>query len=69
METIPVQSRIITAMQYDKGRRRLHLEFRNGERRLFSDVPRRLVLEMAKAESPGEFYIQNVRSHFARLAS
>ena len=69
MENIAVQSRIITAIRYDRIRRRLSLEFRNGERRLFADVPRSLVMDMAKAASPGEFYIENVRMRYPRLAA
>jgi hypothetical protein len=69
METIEVKSRIIVSMQYDKARQCLSLEFRNGQRRLFTGVPRHVVLKMARASSPGEFYIENVRAQFEQLAA
>jgi hypothetical protein len=69
MENIRIKSRIIVAMQYDKSRQHLSLEFKNGERRLFVGVPRDIVREMAKAVSPGEYYIANVRTQFERLAA
>jgi hypothetical protein len=69
METIRVKSRIIVAMQYDKIRQHLSLEFKNGQRRIFAGVPRDVVMDMAKAASPGEYYIENVRTQFERLAA
>lgn len=69
MENIRIKSRIIIGMQYDKARQHLSLEFKNGERRLFAGVPRDIVREMAKASSPGEYYIANVRTQFERLAA
>jgi uncharacterized protein YijF (DUF1287 family) len=69
METIEVKSRIIVSMQYDKARQYLSLEFRNGQRRLFTGVPRHVVLKMARSASPGEFYIENVRAQFEQLAA
>lgn len=69
METIPVKSRIIVALQYDKAQQHLSLEFKNGERRLFAGVPFSIVLSMANSDSPGEFYIENVRTQFTRLAA
>ncbi|PZM09464.1 KTSC domain-containing protein [Rhizobium tubonense] len=69
METIAIKSRIIVAMQYDKAQQHLSLEFRNGERRLFAGVPRNVVMKMARATSPGEYYIANVRAQFTRIAT
>ncbi|MGO4567684.1 KTSC domain-containing protein [Rhizobium sp. 2YAF20] len=69
MEDIAIKSRIIVAMQYDKVQKHLSLQFKNGERRLFADVPRNIVMNMVKATSPGEYYIANVRAQFPRLAT
>jgi hypothetical protein len=69
METFHVKSRIIVGMQYDKALQQLSVEFRNGERRLFTGVPRKIVRDMAKAASPGEFYISKVRTQFQQLAA
>ncbi len=69
MENIRIKSRIIVAMQYDKAQQHLSLEFKNGQRRLFAGVPRDIVMDMARASSPGEFYIENVRTQFERLAA
>jgi hypothetical protein len=67
METIAIKSRIIVAAQYDRDQQHLSLEFKNGEHRLFSGVPRRVVMRMARAESPGNYYIANVRARFAQI--
>ncbi len=69
METFHVKSRIIVAMQYDKALQQLRVEFRNGERRVFDGVPRRVVRDMAKAPSPGEFYLSKIRTQFELLAA
>ena len=67
METIAIKSRIIVAVQYDKAQQHLSLEFKNGEHRLFAGVPRSVVMRMARAASPGEYYIANVRARFAQI--
>jgi uncharacterized protein YijF (DUF1287 family) len=67
MESVAIKSRIIVAMQYDRAQQYLSLEFKNGEHRLFAGVPRRVVMRMARAESPGEYYIANVRARFTQI--
>jgi hypothetical protein len=67
METIAIKSRIIVAAQYDKAQQHLSLEFKNGEHRLFAGVPRSVVMRMARAESPGKYYIANVRPRFTEI--
>ena len=69
MERIAVTSRIIVAMNYDEQQRLLQIFFRNGQARLFADVPRDLVAEFACSPSPGNFYLERVREQYQRLAA
>jgi len=69
MERISVKSRIITAMNYDEQQRRLQIFFRNGQARMFADVPRDIVAEFAQSPSPGHFYLERVREQYQLLAA
>jgi hypothetical protein len=69
MTEIAVKSRIISFLAYDRERRRLQIEFRNGAVRVFTGVPLRIVSALASAESPGSYYIDHIRTNFERVAS
>ena len=64
-----VESRIIKLLGYDPEQRRLRIEFRNGAIRIFSGVPPRIVDALVSAKSPGSYYIDHIRTNFARLAA
>lgn len=68
MQNIAVKSRIIVGLQYDYSDQKLAIQFRNGEHRRFRGVPGSIVSEMVAASSPGEYYIQNVRTRFERVS-
>jgi hypothetical protein len=69
MQKIPVQSRIVNAVYFSQDDGKLRIRFKNGEERLFDGVPEAVVQEMVTAESPGSYYIENIRKNFTRLAA
>lgn len=69
MKNIPVSSKIIKSMYFDPQDGKLRLCFANGEERLFAGVPEDKVSEMATAQSPGNYYISEIRSRYNRLAA
>ena len=69
MKEIPVSSRIIQSIYFSPEDGQLRLRFRNGEDRLFTGVPEYDVQAMAEAPSPGQYYIDHIRTRFRRLAA
>ena len=69
MEQLTVTSRIIQSVYFSQEDRRLRVCFKNGEQRLFTDVPPEEAIAMVNAASPGQHYIDNVRTRFRRLAA
>lgn len=64
MEQIRVNSRVIKSMFYDYARNELTLNFRNGKVRRLADVPVAQVEGLAKARSPGDYYLVNLRGKY-----
>lgn len=58
-------STVIRHFDYDKGARRLDIEFVSGRRYSYHDVPARIVAAMRSATSKGSFFNRRIRSHFA----
>jgi len=68
MKEVAVSSRIIQSVFFDPADGQLRLAFKNGETRLFTGVTEEAVSEMVTAESPGQHYIDHIRTQFRRVA-
>ncbi|TCL70591.1 KTSC domain-containing protein [Rhizobium sp. BK251] len=66
MKRVPVKSRIITAIEYDRVQEKLDIHFRNGETRHLLNVPHTIVKKLVAADSPGNFYLSSVRGLYPR---
>ncbi|QWW66917.1 KTSC domain-containing protein [Rhizobium sp. WYJ-E13] len=63
MET-RLQSKLIEAIDYKRETRHLTLYLTNGQRRHYEDVPEGIVVGLAAAASPGDFYMSQIRGRF-----
>lgn len=68
MKEIAVTSRIIKSVFFSPSDGQLYIAFNNGETRLFTGVTEGAVSEMVEADSPGQHYIDHIRTQFKRLA-
>ena len=68
MKQVPVSSKIIKSVYFDPSDGQLRLAFANGETRLFAGVTEKAVFDMVAAESPGQHYIDHIRTTFSRVA-
>lgn len=69
MEELPVNSQIIESVYFSANDGKLRIVFKNGEERIFGDVPHRRASELVKAASPGRYYIDKIKPRFRRLAA
>ncbi|MBW9056298.1 KTSC domain-containing protein [Rhizobium mesosinicum] len=69
MHEVPVKSRIIQNVYFSQEDGRLRIRFRNGEERLFDGVPADDVSTMVAAPSPGQYYIDRIRTRYRRIAA
>lgn len=69
MKELPVQSRIINSVYFSQEDGRLRIVMKNGEERLFDGVPAQEAFRMVDAPSPGQYYIDNIRTQFRRIAA
>ncbi|OJF92010.1 KTSC domain-containing protein [Pararhizobium antarcticum] len=69
MQNLPVQSRIIKSVWFSREDGRLLVCFKSGEERRFEGVLEDVVLNMVAAPSPGQHYIDHIRTKFKRLAA
>jgi hypothetical protein len=69
MHEVPVKSRIIQNVYFSQEDGRLRICFRNGEERLFEGVPVDDVNTMVAAPSPGQYYIDQIRKRYRRIAA
>ena len=69
MHEVPVKSRIIQNVYFSQEDGRLRICFRNGEERLFDGVPASDVSTMVAAPSPGQYYIDRIRTRYRRIAA
>ncbi|MBB3309508.1 hypothetical protein FHT78_001237 [Rhizobium sp. BK196] len=69
MHEVPVKSRIIQNVYFSQEDGRLRIRFRNGEERLFDGVPASDVSTMVAAPSPGQYYIDRIRTRYRRIAA
>lgn len=68
MQELQVSSKIIKSVFFRPEDGQLYIRFRNGEERQFTGVPRKAALAMVKAPSPGQHYIEHIRTQFERVA-
>ncbi|OLP58419.1 KTSC domain-containing protein [Xaviernesmea oryzae] len=69
MQHLPVKSRIIDSVYFSQEDGQLRICFKNGEERRFAEVQETEVLAMCEARSPGQYYIDNIRTRFRRIAA
>ena len=69
MSEIEIKSKIIARIAYDQSKGLLRVNFKNSQVRLFEGVPAAVVKAMVRDVSPGQFYIDHVRSNFRRIAA
>jgi hypothetical protein len=69
MEMIPVSSTSIAAVGYDEGSQTLQVEFNNGTRYQYFDVPEQVFNELRDAGSPGGYFASNIKGvyRFSRV--
>jgi hypothetical protein len=68
MKELVVQSKIIKSVYFSQEEGKLRICFQNGEQRLFEGVEETDALAMVKAPSPGQHYIDHIRTRFNRVA-
>lgn len=68
-EASPVASRMIEAVYFSKEDGRLQLRFRNGEERVFAGVAEADAAALVSAPSPGQYYLDHIRTRYRRLAA
>lgn len=61
MEMIPVSSSNIAAVGHDAGSQTLQVEFHNGARYQYFDVPEQVFIELRDAGSPGGYLASNIK--------
>ncbi|MGO4439989.1 KTSC domain-containing protein [Rhizobium sp. RAF56] len=67
MEIKPIQSKLIEGLSYDPESRQLALYFTDGHRATFAEVPEGVVLGLEIANSPGSYYMTQIRDVYARV--
>ncbi|TXH83538.1 MAG: KTSC domain-containing protein [Rhizobium sp.] len=68
MQELPVSSKIIKSVFFRPEDGRLYIRFKNGEERQFAGVPQTEAIAMVRAPSPGQHYIEHIRTQFERVA-
>jgi len=69
MKRLPVHSKIIRSVYFSQADGRLLVCFKSGEERLFEGVLEEQALSMVTAPSPGQHYVEHIRTKFKRLAA
>jgi hypothetical protein len=60
----PVESSALSGMVYDAQEERLYVEFPNGKRFVYYDVPQAIFVTLKVAESKGRFFGQHIKGKF-----
>jgi hypothetical protein len=69
MKPVEVRSALIDAVYFSQEDGKLRVCLNNGEERMFEGVNEAHVIAMVTSESPGKYYMQNVRTRFKRIAA
>ncbi|PUE56401.1 KTSC domain-containing protein [Limnohabitans sp. 2KL-17] len=69
MEMITISSSNIAAVGYDEDSQTLQVEFNNGTRYQYFDVPEQVFIELKNAGSPGGYFASSVKGvyRFSRV--
>jgi hypothetical protein len=62
MPSVPLQSTLLAAAQYDSERQHLTVEFRDGGRYRFLQVPSHCYQQLLQAASKGRYFNRNIRN-------
>jgi hypothetical protein len=62
---VPVDSQLLSWVDYDASRRQLRVSFRSGERYLYFQVPASCYRELLEADSKGAFFNRHIRNRFS----
>lgn len=65
MQRVRLESTSLASVQYDPTLHRLEVEFRNGERYLYFQVPPCRYQELLDSDSKGAFFNRHIRNCFA----
>ena len=57
-------SSMISEAEYNEAEKLLRLKFAKGGWYGYLDVPKEVVSEFASAESPGKFFLANIKNHY-----
>jgi hypothetical protein len=69
MKPVAVKSALIDAVYFSQEDGRLRVCLSNGEDRTFEGVNEAHVIAMVTSQSPGKYYMRNVRPRFKRIAA
>ncbi|MDM9623706.1 KTSC domain-containing protein [Rhizobium sp. S96] len=69
MEPLTVKSTLIDAVYFSQEDGRLRVCLSNGQERQFEGVAESEVIAMVTSQSPGQYYLENVRGRFKRIAA
>lgn len=64
IKMVPVESSNIAAVGYDPETQVLDIEFNNGARYSYDDVPKRVYDELLNAPSIGRYFSSNVKTQY-----
>lgn len=64
MNWIAVESSTISRMAYDEARKALTVEFKNGSRYEYYDLPANVFQQMKAAASKGQFLSANIKGRY-----
>lgn len=59
-----INSSMVSEYEYNEAEKLLKLKFTKGGWYGYLDVPKEIVSEFASAESPGKFFLANIKNHY-----
>jgi hypothetical protein len=68
-EVLPVTSRMIEAVYFNREDGQLRLRFRDGGERVFAGVTEAEATALVTAPSPGQHYLDHIRPRYKRMAA
>jgi hypothetical protein len=64
MHPIAVESTLLASVSYSSGQRMLQLQFRDGSRYRYFDVPVELYRQLVQSDSKGAYFNRYIRNQF-----
>jgi hypothetical protein len=62
--TLRKESSLILQVEYDEDTKKLRVHFQKGKVAEYSDVSQVTVDALRLADSPGQYFLQNIRGHY-----